>query len=708
MQAIKQTKISRPVILTKILIDGRLLIVDSQTTAKYLDRQTLTTISGFKGAVKHERYKTAVVAFSNDGDYFASISQDCRDSKLYNLKTKKAIAKVSRHQGEISCVGIDPKNGYMFSCGEDGKTFAIDIKSGKLAFTLPPHADTINDIVFSDNAQWLATVGYDRKVSIFNLAMMTPRHSLKIHANPVMKAHFLNDAKLVSVDKGSKAIVWDVYTGKIVARLQGIHDDVFQITKSSDGKFLFLGTVLGYVLVYELETYTLLDRKFIKLNSSITSLGFDKENNQLIVGTENGEIEFYSIYKGEGYLEELFQKRKFKEIEDYVKQNPLLVYTKIYTRISNLWQDTVKKVKHCLQNGKKSLALELFKPYENVPSKAKVIKNTLNDFAEFEKFSLLVKENKIPLAYSIANSNPVYKESNLYKNLESKWKKSFLLAQKKLLSSKNEDEAREILSSYRGISEKTAFIQELFSKGAVYKRFKIYLAEKKFKLIFQLVNKYTFLKEFPEYDAIMNYGDTLYMGITKLIDEGDSHLALKKLNILKDFIDYEEEVNELIQEIEQKQKFSVAIQKKDLVSEYDLLAVSPQLQNTKDGIKLQEVWEKDLQKANNCAVKAEVNNIKIILDKYMLVSSKYMSLATVFAWCYRVELENLIKTKTKREIIEEGIKKYLLLFGASDQILSYFEIFKKYYPDTKLDIENLNKGSMSQWRPSMIVDSILS
>ena len=67
---------------------------------------------------------------------------------------KKALAKIDRHQGAISCVGIDPKSRYVFSGGEDGKTFVLDIKSGKLAFTLPGHVDTINDIAFSYNMYW--------------------------------------------------------------------------------------------------------------------------------------------------------------------------------------------------------------------------------------------------------------------------------------------------------------------------------------------------------------------------------------------------------------------------------------------------------------------------------------------------------------------------------------------------------------------------
>ena len=707
MEPIKKIKINKPIILIKFLDNDKLLIVTSQTTIKYLDKDTLNIISGFKANIVHARYRTKVVSFSNDGNYFASISADCRESKLYNTKTKKGIAKVNRHQGEVSCVAIDPLNNNMFSCGDDGKTFVIDIKSGKLAFTLPPHADTINDIVFSDNGQWVATLSYDKKISIFHLAMMTPKHRLKGHYAPVMKAQFLNDHRLFSVDKDSKGIVWNIYTGKILARLHGIHDDVIQITKSGDGKFLFLGTVLGYVMVYELETYTLILRRFLKLDTSISAMNYDRNNNQLIVGTDNGELLFYSIYKGEGYLNELLQKNRYKDMEELIKTNPFLQYTKAYKSVSSLWDKTVQKAKIYLQNGNKKMAMELFKPFEDIQIKNKIIQNILKEYAEFDKFVMLIKEEKIPLAYSMANVNPMYKDSDIYKNLEFKWKKSFSLAQKYLIKSNDEDKAREILAPYRGISEKTLFVQDLFSQSMVYKRFKIYLVERKFKLIFGLIDKFSFLKEFPEYDALMRYADVLYVEILKLIKEDNINLALKKLHILNDFSDFSEEVKEIMLDIEQKQKFFDAIKEHNIVVAYNLMATSDDLQNTQDGIRLQERWNNNLTKANIFASKGEVKEVKKILHKYMCINSKYMSLATIFGWCYMVQLEQLIKNKTDRVIIEKGIKNYILFFGLQDQILSFFEIFKKYYPNTKLNLEYLNKGSIKLWKPSVVVDSIL-
>ena len=196
MKATREKNFNKPIILIKILDDDSLLVVDADTTVRYLDKTNFSILNGFKANIKHERYKTNVVSFTTTGSFFAAMSADCKESVLYNAQTKKMIAKMNRHQGEVSCVGIDPKNRYMFSCGDDGKTFVVDIKSGKLAFTLPVHVDTVNDIVFSDNSQWIATCSYDRKISLFNLAMMTPKDKLKAHSAPITKLKFLTDHRL--------------------------------------------------------------------------------------------------------------------------------------------------------------------------------------------------------------------------------------------------------------------------------------------------------------------------------------------------------------------------------------------------------------------------------------------------------------------------------------------------------------------------------
>jgi len=707
MQVVNSQTISKPVVLLKILDDGTLVAINSDTTVRILDKVTLELVNGFKVGINHERYKTKVVAFSNNANYFASISSNAKESILYNAQTKKIIGKVSRHHGEVSCVGIDPLSRFMFSCGDDGKTFAIDTKSGKLVFTLPIHIDTVNDIAFSRNSNWVATASYDRKISLFNLVTMTPKEKFKGHSSPVMKLKFLNQNELLSIDKSSTAIISDIHTGEIVKKLEGIHDDVTQICIYTDKNLLFLATELGYVLLYDLNTYKQLSSKYIKISSMITALEFDAQTNHLILGTEDGFISRYNIYEGKNKLKEWLKNKNFDAIHTEVEKNPILQFTKIYDLVLNFWNHTLEKAKILLQKGDTKTALLLLTHFKNIPAKNTIIQQLLKDYEQFDRFKKFAQEGKLTLAYNLVNAHPIYKDSTLYKALENRWKKTLLQAQKYVLSEKGVQKAKELLNPYRGITQKTKFIQEVMSKGEVYKRFRIALTQKDFKVCFELIKQNPFLKEFPEYDTLIKYADTLYIKSNQFLKEGNTHSAVKMLRVLSDFPDFNTEVKELMIELESKQKFFNAIEEEDIITAYNMMAISEDLLLTQDGERLHEQWNDDVQNANKYAVVGDAIGVENALKDYMHISSKYRSLATIFGWAYMVQLEDTLKNETPQLVIENGIKNYILNFGLQDQIENFFNLFKKTYKSSKLNIELLTKGSLSMWRPSMIVKSIL-
>ncbi len=707
MDVVDSKNIKEPVILLKMLKNNTLVVVDSQTTIRFFDSKSAALLNGFKVKIRHKRYRDNMVAFSADANYFASVSPDTKSARLYSAATKEIITQVEKHHGEVSCLGIDPLSRYMFSCGDDGKTFVIELISGQLVLTLPFHIDRVNDIAFSKNANWVATASYDKKIALFNLATMTPKNKLIGHMAPVMKLRFLKNNRLISFDKDATAIVWNVYSGKVIFRIEGIHDTLTQVTTSSNDEFLFIGTELGYIIVYDLNSYELLSRKYIKLDSTVTALEFNGEKNHLIIGTEDGNILFYNIYEGEDELQELLKFKDFEAIQKRSELNPILKYTQIYNVVSNLWETTLKKAKIALEKGDMQKAVLLFKNFKNIPSKNTIMREVIHEYRDFEKFAMFAKQGKLTLAYGLANSHPMYKDSSLYRALESNWKKSFEKAQAYALDPKGEERAKEILSAYRGISEKTKLIKDLLTQGEVYKRFRVAVGQKDFRVAFELVKSNPFLKEFKDYTNLMSYADTLYIKSQKLIEDGDTHSAIKLLRVLEDFSDFSQEVRGLILGIESRQKFFNAVEEDDRLLAYNLLERFEVLQETEDGKRLQEQWNRDLSKANAYAVEGNIIGIKKVLDPYMKISSKYVSIATVFGLCYMVQLEDAMQKNVSKSLLENGIKNYMLSFGLQDQIENFFMQFKAHYRDSKLTLEHLTQGSLSMWRPSMIEDSIL-
>ena len=69
MNPIKNKNYEKAIIFSKILDNGTLVIVDSDTTIRFLNEETLETLKKLEIGIKHSRYTSSVVSFSNDGNY---------------------------------------------------------------------------------------------------------------------------------------------------------------------------------------------------------------------------------------------------------------------------------------------------------------------------------------------------------------------------------------------------------------------------------------------------------------------------------------------------------------------------------------------------------------------------------------------------------------------------------------------------------------
>jgi len=707
MKPIKKSSFSAALIYAKILDAKTLLIVDSLTTASYLDMESLKLVDEIKIDIEHSREDSKAVSFSSDAKYFAVIDSEYRKSMLFETKSKKLLATVDRHQGEVSCVVIEPHDRYMFSCGDDGITYGIDIKSSQLAFTLPAHKDFVTDISFTQDGKYAATSGYDKSISLYNLAMMTPQGKLKAHSAPVVKLLFLGEGRLFSLDKKGGAIIWDINSAKVIARPKGIHDEVISMCIGSKNRFLFLGTKLGYVLVYDLLSYEQISKKYIKLSDAVTSLAFDDTREELIVGSASGELLVFNIFEQEEHLQSMLEQKKYAHISGCIKTNPLLVYTKPYRTFEILWEKTLQRAKLLLENSEKAKAEGLFKDFLVIASKKQQMQKLISEYSEYEKFLSYVKAKKLSLAYSLVNLHPLYKETKVYKSMEAQWERDLALAKKYMLDQKSSNKVQEILLPYRGISEKTALIQELVQNINAYKRFREAITHRKFKLAFEIAKQSEFLKEHPEYRALVNYSDNLYMKAQVMIGNGDSNSALQIFRILLDFDDFKEEAQESIAMIEANRKFFSALKEQNISLAYAIMDEFEVLKESKDGRVLNAQWEEDLEIASDFALHADIDGAKGILAKYMNIKSKSQEIANVFSKAHITQLYRALDEDKDQKSVENGIKNYMLYYGLTKRIEGFFEDFKVKFPHSKININSQKQGSISSWRPSMIVNSIL-
>lgn len=705
MDVLKSLNIKAPILMLKTLKENQMGIIDAQNALRIIDLNSYTVVGGFKSNISHERFIGSHVDMTPDGEISISIIPGANKAAVFNIPQKELLFKVGRHQGEIESVGLDPNGRYCVTCGQDGKAFGWVLKTSRLAFAMPPHLDFISAVAFSDNGQWIATGSYDLTIHILNMSTM--KHPLKLrgHTSAIVKIEFLPEAKVLSVEKEGGVIVWDMRNGKIIKRLSKMNDDITTMALSVDKRFAFVGTKLGYIGLYDLQTFEQIKYRYLKESEMVTSLSFIEKGFRLAVGTVEGNVRIYSLFGNEEAYMQMLRQRDYKSFYDALEENPMLQYSKPYELSERIWADVLEKGRHHLEKNERSQAKELFETFAGIAKKNSLINQILQDYEKYGQFETSIREGRFPLAYSMAKQYPAFQESELYRKMEQRWKKTFSKVQELILTPNGDEQARALLSPYRGISEKTVLIQQLFEQRRMYEFMKKVIASRDFIKFFDLVKMHPFLKEFSEYNSVMEYGDKLYVQAQKGYIEGDYSTARKACEILITFPDYTAEAQEMANTIRVKHLFYDAIASNNLANAFGYLSSYPLLYETPEAQVLERQWNALADQAQKYAAKGSASETLALFQPYFGIQDKHAAMAGIMAQAYCVQLEQKFQKNVSQAELEKGIRQYVAIFGIDEGILTLFDTFKEKY-STTLELEFLKKGSFESWKPSIRIDDI--
>lgn len=705
MEVLKLFNIKTPILILKTLDNGTMGVIDSLNSLRIIDLTTYAVVGGFKSSIVHERLIGSHVDMTPDGRFSISVIPKSNKAALFNISDKEVLFKVGRHQGEIESVGIDPNGRYCVTCGQDGKSFAWVLKTGRLAFSMPPHSDFVSTVAFNDNGQWIATGSYDLTINLLNMAIMKRPLKLRGHNSVIVKIIFLPEAKLLSVEKEGTLIVWDMRNGKVIKRLPKMNDDVTSMTISHDKRFALVGTKLGYVGLYDLHIMDQISHRYIKESESITSLILVDNPFRLAIGTAEGNIRLYSLFGNEDEYFKMLRDGQYKLFYDALDENPMLFYSKPYEAAERVWSDVLEKARLLLEKNERQKAKELLGIFTGIPKKNALINQMLNAYEKYTQFQNYVQSGRFPLAYSMAKQFPAFKDSEAYRQMEMRWKKLFFKAQELILNQNGDEQARQLLIPYRGISEKTILIQQLFDQRKMYEYMKKTIAAHDYFKFFELIKMHPFLKEFSEYTTVMGYADKLYIQAQKGYLQGDYVNARKACETLKFFPDYSAEAQEMADTIRVKHLFYDAIASNNLSNAFGYLSSYPLLYETPEAQVLERQWNALVDQAQKYAAKGLAQETLSVFEPYFGINDKFTAIAGVIAQAYCVQLEDKVHMKVPQTIVERGIRNYVGLFGIDEGIMSVFEYFKNVYT-TKLDLDVLKQGSFDTWTPSMRINDI--
>ena len=678
--------IKNPVFRIKVTKNGLIYVLDTLNTIRIFDEKfKLKTGAKIKMPPHNPFENTADISY---GGNFIAIADRNKKTYIWDINKKAMKYKFGWHKGDVLNVTFDWEEKYLLTGGSDSRAYIWSLKLGRMLLALPPHADYILSGGFSKNNLWSATGSYDRLITVTNIASPNLNFRKKSHRGAVNKIKFFDKNIMISADKTGEIIKWDFRKGKIIKRFANMADMVVDFDTDEKQEFLFAITKEKRVYLYDFETGELITQEFIKLSNFPTVICYNRNNDYLYVGCVDGSLYLYNLLGDENRLETYLANKEYEKAYELIKQNPILKRTDAYKKLENIWEKTLENIYKLLEAGKMEEAKKLFAPFNNSSMKRVFFQNLLKDYSEFEKFKNAVINTRYPLAYSLVRAHPVFKQSVYFNKMENDFKKAFNKA-RELIKLGRDEQAKELLKPFRGVSEKAALIQSVFNEKMLYDLLKQKLGKKDFNGFFELINRYPFLTDTDEYDLAMKYAKNLKEKAEEFLNKGDYKTAIKYAQILKEFPSYKEEAQKIIEKAKTISNFLYYLANSDFDMVEELTNRYNFLENLYDYKLFINKYKNLIAKAEKYALSGDIKNLKKEFENLIKYKSIKNLLMNLVKRAYLNQIISLFQKKDT-EKIAKSIKNYIALFGFDNEIGDISKLAKKR--GIKFHIENYEKS----------------
>ena len=687
MKPLKVISIKNPVFKIKVVESGEIYVLDTSNTIRIFD-ENFKLKGGAKIKMPSHNPFENTADISPKGTFLAIAEVKGKKTFVWDIKTKTIKYKFGWHKGEVLNVAFDNNENYLLTGATDSRAYIWSLQYGRMLMALPPHPDYILSGGFSKNNLWVATGSYDRLITITNITSTNVSYRKKVHRGAVNKIKFFNKNIMISGDKSGEIVKWDFRKGKILQRFQNMADIVVDFDTDENQEFLFAVTKEKRVYLYNFENGEIISQEFIKLNTIPSVIVYNSNNEYLYVGCIDGSLYVFDLLEERTKLKDAIENRKYALAYELIKKNPILKRTNEYKELEDIWEKTLLAIYKFLEKGEIDKAKALFNPFKEVPLKRNIFQAMIKDYGEFEKFKQAVINRKYPLAYSLARSYPIYKQSVYYKKMEEDFKKTFNKA-RELIKFRKAEQAKEILKPFRGVSEKSALIQALFNEKRLYDLLRNKFAKREFKDFFALINRYPFLSETEEYEKAMKYAELIKQKAYEAIKKGDYKEAVKYAEMLENFPGFKEEAEEISTEAENILKFLLYLAEKDYDKVEEMVNVYSYLEELDDYKKFMQNYQNLISQGEKYAISGDVTKLKELFSPYIAYNLFKNRVNQLVKRAYLNQIMALFK-KGDLNIIVKSIENYIKLFGFDNEIGDLSKLAKK--KGAKFTIGNYEKS----------------
>ena len=265
--------------------------------AKLVQVSTSTEIA----TISHEDY-ISLIKFSPNGDYLATGSYD-GTAKLVQVSTGREITTISP-KGSVRKIEFSPKSNYLIITSDyerviskdsfissDHKVRLIQVNTGT-EIAILSHNQSVNEIKFGSDGEYLATGGYDGVVKLIEIATGKKIAEFS-HQGFIEKIEFSSDGEyLATASRDGTAKLVRVSTAKEIATIS--HEgSVSKIEFSPHGGYLATASADGTVKLVQVSNLKI--NPLISDNNGFSKIEFNPNGEYLAIGSADGTVKLVQV-----------------------------------------------------------------------------------------------------------------------------------------------------------------------------------------------------------------------------------------------------------------------------------------------------------------------------------------------------------------------------------------------------------------------------
>ena len=186
--------------------------------------------------------------------------------------------------------------------GKSGAALLIETTTGTIIRTLKgEHRDILHAAIFAPNGQWIATAGYDGRITLFRPDSETPVQTLKGHNGAVFHLAFSPDSTVLASASADQTIkLWRVADGERLDTLNQPQGEQLRVRFTADSKYILGAGNDRRIRIWDFQSKTtpkinpVLESRFAH-ESPITELLVDDKSGLVVSAAGDGSVKSWSL-----------------------------------------------------------------------------------------------------------------------------------------------------------------------------------------------------------------------------------------------------------------------------------------------------------------------------------------------------------------------------------------------------------------------------